>query len=511
MKTPYSDTGKGGTNWSLNAITDTSSLPQVGGLVLKDIQHDGHNFAKDVRLIAFWVFVDVLDSDGHLIKREGAQYFLRASGNMTATTVQELRPTPVKFPYFGPADVLSGAADALNFEAFFRKGVNQTGYGLRVDYTGKPGMFGALPNFEFDSVDISQIFLFSHYGMTPPHEPGGVLTAARMHPMVKFEFHKNSGYDTTKDHRRLSSIRFDYRMQLYLDAFYSSVNAAANSGNYAGAFRDTESPSVLVGAAFLAGLADVSSLLFEAVEKPLVFEITAPGLSKGASSFPTGPVSAFMNSIPPTTACWDNLHWWGAGVGKTMISTPGAFHAAHLHWRWGQIAQAAPHGGQAQFGPGGVPSSVRGNFLGGYGVLVDPSIWIQSVRFAVTVNDAKLDPDRPGVSLKDLSNIDWKQSFLLLRSQPNDISNPSDIVLWDSIEVHRDVTVPSVTIFTPPNYTTYPGGSFTAGTAGTIFIHGFFFAHEPEQTAKTIGARSPLYWPSTETTIRSARAWFRTA
>jgi hypothetical protein len=372
-------------------------------------------------------------------------------------------------------------------------------------------MFGALPNFEFDSIDLSQTFLFSHYGMTPPHEPGGVLTAARMHPMVKYEFHKNNAYDTAKDHRRLSSIRFDYRMQLYLDAFYNSTNAAADNGNNAGAFRDAASPSVIVGAGFLAGLADVSKLIFDAVEKPLVFEITAPGLVKGASAFPTGPVSAFMNSLPATTPCWDNLHWWGGGVGKNLISTPGAFHAAHLHWRWGKITTAAPHGSLAQFGPGGVPSGLRGNFLDSYGVLVDPSIWIQSTRFAVTVNDAKLNPDQRGVSLKDLSNLDWKRTFLALRGQPIDISSPSDIVLWYSIEVHRDVTAPSITMFTPPNYTSYPGGSFTAGTAGTVFIHGIFFAHEPEQTAKTIGTRSPLYWPDSEMTIRSARTWFRPA
>jgi hypothetical protein len=88
----------------------------------------------------------------------------------------------------------------------------------------------------------------------------------------------------------------------------------------------------------------------------------------------------------------NNLHWWGGGIGKDIISPPGAFHTAHLHWRWGSVSAFAPHGGQPQFGPGGVPSSVQGNVLDGYGVLVDPAIWIQTVRFAVTLNDLKLDP-----------------------------------------------------------------------------------------------------------------------
>src|SRR5438477_12349632 len=104
MKTLYSDTGKGGTSWSLNAITDKSSLPQLGGIVLKDIQHDGHNFAKDIRLIAFWVFVDVVDGQGVVIKQEGSRLFLRSTGSMIATSVKELRPTPVKIPGFSPAD-----------------------------------------------------------------------------------------------------------------------------------------------------------------------------------------------------------------------------------------------------------------------------------------------------------------------------------------------------------------------------------------------------------------------
>jgi hypothetical protein len=509
MKTAYSDTRKGGTNWSMSAITDGSFLPQVGGLVLKDIQHDGHNFARDVRLIAFWVFVDVLDGKDEVVKREGARYFLRPSGRLTATPLQELVPTPVKFPLFGPVDVLSGAVDALNFETFFRKGLNQTGYGLRVDYAGSPGMFG-LQNFEFDSIDLSQIFLFSHYGTSPPHEPGGVLTAARMHPMIKYEFHKNNTYDTSREHRRLTSIRFDYRFQLYVDAFYNSINTTPSTANNAAAFRDAEI-SILRGVGFLMGLADASTVVFDAVEKPLVFEIAAPGLAKGASAFPSGPVSKFMNSTPPTMTCWDNVHWWGSGVGNNIISTPGAFHAAHLHWRWGKATSVAPHGSQAQFGPGGVPSALQTSFLDTYGVLVDPRIWIQSIRFAVTINDARLDPDQPGVSLKDLSNIDWKETFQSLRSQPNDISTPSDLMLWYSTEVHRDVTVPSLTTFTAPSYTTSAGGSFTAATAGTVFIHGFFFAHEPEQTGKLTGVRSPLYWPERESTIRAKRTWLRAA
>jgi hypothetical protein len=510
MQTTFSDTASGGTGWSAVAVTDASSRPERGGLVLKNIRHSGHNLARDVRVVKIWLMVEVVNASGAVTANEAYWFVLDSSGYFTASAVQELRPTPTTLPGGVVVDVLRGAADALTFDTYFRGARGHIGYGLRVDYTGRTGMFGSIANFEFSGMDVSQIFLFAHHGTSPPHEPSGALPAARFHPMLKYKLIANPSYDTTREHRRLSSIRFDYRMHHKLDALHSTVDAEPPSGNNAGLFRDTEGISLIVGLGVLTGVTGAERLVFESVEKPVVLEVTAPGLAKGASAFPTGPVSAYMSKTPSVFRCWDNVHWWGSGVGSNIISSPGAFHAAHMHWRWGQAVQGAAHGGLPVFGPGGAPAAVRGSFLGSWGVLVDPRIWIQSIRVAVVLNEASLDPDR-GANIDDMSRGDWKTVFTRLRATPSDIFNPSDIVLWYSVEVHRTVTVPSITVFTPPNYTTYPGGTFAGGTEGVVCIHGIFFAHSPEQTGLAVGSRNTQHWPNSPAAIRRAGQWFRPA
>lgn len=522
MKTIYADTGAGGTNWSCIAITDANGMPEKGGVVLKDLIHDGHHFAKEIRLIAAWVTVDVLDVAGTVIGAETTRVLLRSTGAMTASPIEVLNSFPMwdrlaRNPR-KTRKILGSAYDALDFKKFFISNANHAGYGLRIKYSGSPGAFDHLKNFEFDRLDVSQMFLFSHYGINPPHEPGGVLTAARFHPMIKYAFVPNPKFNAMAERRVLTSIRFDYRMQLYLDALHDEKDAIASNGSNVGVFRDTDILNLVYGGLFAVGAGQVEDVIFTGAEKPLIYELTAPGLAKGASTYPPGPIAPYSRTeeyqMPPVIRCWDNVHWWGGGVGKNIISTPGAFHAAHLHWRWGEITTNAPHGTEGHFSPGGVPATIRGNFLNSYGVLVDPQIWIQSVRFAVTQNDPKLDPDR-GASVSDMSSPDWKATFQGLRSSPLDISNPSDIVLWYSVEVHRTVTVPSLTVQNfemgaAPIATNYPGGTYTCGTHGTIFIHGLFFAHEAEKTSDTIGARHKLYMPTNEKTVRAARKWERT-
>lgn len=500
MRTSYSDRASGGTGWSAVAVTNSAGKPEPGGLVLKDIRHDGHNLARDIRMLRMLLTVEVVDASGSVTGLEAYWFELDDARFFTATAVGEHRPS---------GGSLTGAGDIVApFSTYFGSTGAQTGYALRVEYAGRAGMFGRVTNFEFAKMDAVQTFLFSHHGTSPAHEPSGALPAARLHPLLNYGFVANAAYDTTIEHRRLQSIRFDYRLHLAIDATHTAVDASPPDGNNAGLFRDHDTFSLARGALALASGAE--HFVFEAVEKPAVLEVVAPGLAKGAASFPTGPVSANMNRVPAINQCWDNVHWWGSGVGSNIISSPGAFHAAHIHWRWGGIAAIAPQGGGAQFGPGGAPSAVRGNFLNSYGILVDPRIWIQSIRFAVTLNDPAIDPDR-GVALADLSRVDWKTRFTGLRTTPSDIFSPQDIVLWYSTEVHRTVTVPSITVFTPPNYTSFPGGSFTAGTQGVVFLHGIFFAHSAERTGRTVGSRNTQHWPNSVSSIRSAGQWFRPA
>jgi hypothetical protein len=105
----------------------------------------------------------------------------------------------------------------------------------------------------------------------------------------------------------------------------------------------------------------------------------APGLSKGASVF---------NSREGRETCWDNIHWWGARPGGSIISAPGAFHALHMHWRWGSLAwlpdalprlgrvlRPAPKEHEPQF-----QGVKRGERRVWGGALVDAAIWIQTIR-----------------------------------------------------------------------------------------------------------------------------------
>ncbi len=530
MRTTYDDTVKGGSNWSFATVTEANGLPQKGGVILKDLIHDGHHFAKDIRLIAAWVTVDILDVAGAVIGRETTRVLLRATGPMTASPIEILKGTPLTRQLIKtPGRLresrdrrarLNGTEDALDFKKFFISKANYGGYGLRVKYVGNTGAFDHLKNFEFDRLDVTQTFLFSSYGISPPHEPGGVVAAARFHPMLKYAFVPNPKFNAMLERRVLSSIRFDYRMQLYIDALYNAKDSIANNGNSAGVFRDTDDLKLATAGANFVGLADVEDLIFDAAEKPLIYEITAPGLAKGASTYRSEPIppqslvdrgplpqqsrEAGQTPMPVVTKCWDNLHWWGGGVGKNIISTPGAFHAAHLHWRWGALTRFAPHGEDGQFAPGGVPAGAREKaFRDSYGVLVDPQIWIQSVRFAVTLNDPELDPER-GAKISDMTKPVWRETFQGLRAHPQDISMPSDIVLWYSIEVHRRVTVEEVHATTPVS-----GRTYTCGTQGTIFIHGIFFAHDAEKTSGTIGGRRKVYIPKSENVVRAGQTWER--
>jgi hypothetical protein len=206
----------------------------------------------------------------------------------------------------------------------------------------------------------------------------------------------------------------------------------------------------------------VSEGIFEALEKPLVLEIIAPGLVNGLPVFEAKDLAG----KPVTLRCWDNVHLWGSrGPGAPLISAPGAFHCAHMHWRWG--AAAKPAGQDKRFNPGIWPDRLRsqGKVNGMWGPLVDPAIWIQTIRIAVTKNDPRLDPDRVGPG--GTSTKDWSAAFMPgLRPVPEDISQGEDIVLWYSAEIHRELT--------------YDGETFQSASGGTVFIHGIFFAHDAE-------------------------------
>ena len=50
--------------------------------------------------------------------------------------------------------------------------------------------------------------------------------AARCHPMIRYAFTKNAAFDEKKPHTRVASIRFDYRLHMYMDRHYDKVTNA---------------------------------------------------------------------------------------------------------------------------------------------------------------------------------------------------------------------------------------------------------------------------------------------
>jgi hypothetical protein len=242
--------------------------------------------------------------------------------------------------------------------------------------------------------------------------------------------------------------------------------------------------------------------VFDAAEKPLPLEVTAPGLAAGFPVFQTTLANGSLVAI----RAWDNVHWWGArGPGQPLISSPGAFHCAHLHWRWGGASKASPAVLSGHFNPNTYPRGLQipqGN-SGLWGPLVDPGIFAQNLRIAVTRNRKNLDPDQ-GATASAMSKKDWKTAFNS-SGAPDKIYDGADLVMWYSIEVLHamDWLVNNAFSFSRSTWTPKPGG--------TLFIHGIFFAHDAEQTGITVGTTAPIHVPKDRATIEAEQAWFRPA
>lgn len=505
------------TGWDYSYLTDGAGrMPPPGGLVVQDVSHGGHGFARDIRLIGFWIELETVAPDGTVTAGVKSFHTL-AAPDFTVGGIRILTPQAPGAPTT-PAALgdLKLVDTALDFASYYKTNGNYIASGLAATYTALT-LLAKATNPEMIGLVIDQVFIFGPYGVHH-HEPSGALQAARHHPMLKYAFQANPNLDKSKARTRVKSIRFDYRLHLKLDRHHDLAENAklAQLGNQAGLFADSDTGlgtfiDAVTGTIWhLSPSQGLSGGSFVGAEKPLVFEVTAPCLALG---FP-----AYLVPPPPGGAvvgvrCWDNLHWWGArGAGNPIISAPGAFHAAHLHWRWGAAAAVTSVNSDPTFNPKVYPPGVaaRPGVSGTWGPLVDPRIWMQTIRVAVVKNDTKLDPNT-GVALSALSRTDWKTLFDGgLRVAPDDISAGADIVLWFSAEVAGRVTVPGYRAGTfLPN--DVAAKTYEAAAAGTIFLHGLFFAHNPEQTALKVGSTAPQYTPNSEAVIRKARSWFRSA
>ena len=76
------------TGWSFDLEVDhPTGNPAPGGLILKTMRHDGHNFARDVRLIGIWLkFETVNPASQAVISRSEAA--LRVDANLRRWSVR---------------------------------------------------------------------------------------------------------------------------------------------------------------------------------------------------------------------------------------------------------------------------------------------------------------------------------------------------------------------------------------------------------------------------------------
>lgn len=487
------------TGWTFECPTDSSGEPPEGGLVVQKVRHHGYNFAKDVRVTGLWLSYDTVKESGQVSNSYKKFRLLGSKWGFTVSKVVALEPKPIlNHPTWKEKFEWLKELDALNFSDYFQDpSGTYSAYGVMAKYEA-PNLFTdllGLENCEYAGLSIQQRFLFSRYSDEPPHEPSGALAAARFHPLVDYEFKSNSAFDQKRAHTRITSIRFDFRVHLFIDTDreytgweLSGLKAGEKvQGNQAGLFADRESLPSIKSLALRMGQGRKASIAaFEAVEKPLVLEVTAPGLLKGVAD---GRQLSDQDRGPDDRVlCWDNVHWWGSRPPAFYVSSPGAFHAAHVHWRWGaslnKIAALA-----------GPFVDVGEHFMPGQ-PLMDPRIFMQTIRVAVTKNRAELDPAQTKTFL---SESRWEDLFTHGR-QPEEILKGNDIVLWYSSEVHSQVTIPS-----------RDSKPLVAAPSGTIFLHGIFFGHNAEQTGLTVGSRSADYRPISESSIMREQKWFRPA
>jgi len=420
---------------------DYESVPNFG-LVLGNVSHSNYRLAQDVRVSSIWVSTQSPEAPGappplklHLASLPLVE--------LAAPTISKSPPPSADFGF----------------------------YRMLTAASAKYG--GALADGSF--LTLWQDFQFGPWGMNPPHEPGGVLNAARAIPLLSFEH-------TAKSGQQLRYIRFDYRINYALDVFTvspSQIPTGSATLNQAGIFRDNEGlptpgiislPPTPLTPPVIPAPPQIQDV-FAAGEKPLQYEVLAKGLVHG---------DPMVGSSPAT---WDNVHQWPVSQGP-LPSTPGAFHCCHTHWRWGAVSGATPNfftkqllkaGGQPQF-KGLRWSSARG------GPLIDHRVSNQSISLAITTDTGGM-----RAAGADSSLAPFSAEFT---GTPQATDAGANLIQWFCIEVFKD-----------PEDNSDPW-------VGSVFIHGLYFAHSAEpaslQTALA-GLRNPVLKPKpTDTWQRAA-------
>lgn len=481
-------------------FSDTKLTPGAGfrgGIVLKDVKHQDFSFANDIRVIGFWIGFEIQEYGKE--KKEHKQFIPLTSEYFSCIKYEELKKDQPE----------KAAENTMQFSKYpFILGLRAT-FSLNKLLDEK--------NCRFTGLDVNETILFTSYGTDPAHEPSGGLNAARCFPIITFHWKKNENYKTElkKEGERsadIISIRTDYRMEFYLDAKadLNEFDPAKDQAeidkimreklSQAGVFRDRDGEAVAhaAGPFFSIGAGSTATgAAFYAAEKPLALEIVADGLVKGSDIIKAD-----------VEFCWDNIHWWNYR-GKTnffhrmkrLPSAPGAFHAVHLHWRWGAAVEGAPKGKESQF----LTAETLKDKLRP-GILTHPDCFSQTIEFATVKYNKATDPNNETIDFKTLGAENFIEFFEKKdangkKTLPAEIDNGARLVLWYSATIHNSFTHPD-------------GRKITSGLNGPLFIQGIFFAHNEEPTnlmpGKTyVGERAELYRGRSKEEIIEDKKWKR--
>jgi len=432
--------------WSL----DYDLMP--GGIVLTDVRHDHFNVARDIRTVRVWVDTEYpAFSNAENLKN----YVLHGPG------------LPADGGAISLVEPGYSIGVVVNETPFFR-GFNNL-FGLWTRYSSSEPYLAGSPNEA--RIELGQRFLFTDYGKNPAHEPGGVLDACRLFPILEFRFPRVQ--DPSRPYPKF--FRADYRLDVSLDNIDESdiendLRRADTVTNKAAIFRDKEDLPGIFGQAF-AGLRIAFSPItsggpnieeiFAAFEKPLSLEIASWGLLNGVRPLVELGRRRHVGLTPQHA--WDNLHIWPAvrGVTRDPVSTPGAFHAFHCHWRWGAVSGDPEAQGLLLAQAGGRQFTGVGWSVSEGGPLVDPRIARQNLLFAITKNDSS-----EWAAQRNPSEPNFFELFSNRRSEPSSIGGGADLVLWISFAVFRGESELAL----------------AQSWGGDLFPNGFYFAHNEDQT-----------------------------
>jgi hypothetical protein len=491
--------------WEMQVDMDdaTETLPSSnGGIILKNVKHDDYNLAKDIRVTRIWIF----GHDGEKEIAEDFKLIWKDDNHNTPGAQFDL----LDFRLKSDGKKIKAGTDQVHQNEVFRR-YAPIGYIVaKYKIIHKPESYffkvGDEP-FYFE-----QRVLMCDYGRNPAHEPGAVLDAARFFPLTSF----------LTNNPKVLRVRVDYRTEAGLDVFlrirkFASFSESKSAfpqsriiktsellktilhreptvdelaeikgkPNQAGIFRDDEGiPDLITGGIEVFANDDLLDDLFFAGEKPVPYEIVASGLINGRPGSKIGEDGSKKSSQPEITplnipvdqTTWDNIHIWGGfdwkDGEKPLPSSPGAFHSFHLHWRWGYVSGypsvkeklkigATGSYATSAFGDDQFKGVVVGKYPDVGGALVDSRLKNQSIVFALT---RTISNTEYSWAADDFPSSEIFRDLFAQNLAPRALFQGTNIIFWLSFEAIRDK---NLDLF-----------------AGTLFIHGFYFAHNPEQEIK---------------------------